>query len=167
MVDVVAALIWRGEAFLICQRPAGKARGLLWEFAGGKVEPVSYTHLQWHEPGAVPPESRASETLAPRQLREALLQAREEPADEKLAAALAWRYPYAEAAEAPLKLTITGLVREIEGPAVRQELVERPAFLSEGQPSAAQRGTEVHRLLEMCIRDSPWTKRCLRITSSR
>ena len=39
MVDVVAALIWRGEAFLICQRPAGKARGLLWEFAGGKVEP--------------------------------------------------------------------------------------------------------------------------------
>ena len=39
MVDVVAALVWRGEAFLICQRPAGKARGLLWEFAGGKVEP--------------------------------------------------------------------------------------------------------------------------------
>ena len=76
-----------------------------------------------------------------------LLQAREAPADEKLAAALAWRYPYADAAEAPLKLTITGLVREIEGPAVRQELVERPAFLSEGQPSAAQRGTDVHRLL--------------------
>lgn len=39
MVDVVAALIWRGDAFLICQRPANKARGLLWEFAGGKVEP--------------------------------------------------------------------------------------------------------------------------------
>lgn len=38
MVDVVAALIWRGERFLICQRPAEKARGLLWEFAGGKVE---------------------------------------------------------------------------------------------------------------------------------
>lgn len=39
MVHVVAALIWRGERILICQRPAGKARGLLWEFAGGKVEP--------------------------------------------------------------------------------------------------------------------------------
>ena len=39
MVDVVAALIWQGDAFLICQRPEGKARGLLWEFAGGKVEP--------------------------------------------------------------------------------------------------------------------------------
>ena len=39
MVDVAAALIWRGDRFLICQRPAHKARGLLWEFVGGKVEP--------------------------------------------------------------------------------------------------------------------------------
>ena len=38
-VDVVAALIWEKDKFLICQRPAGKARGLLWEFVGGKVEP--------------------------------------------------------------------------------------------------------------------------------
>ncbi|MBR7185226.1 MAG: (deoxy)nucleoside triphosphate pyrophosphohydrolase [Clostridia bacterium] len=39
MTEVVAALIWQGEKFLICQRPAHKARGLLWEFVGGKVEP--------------------------------------------------------------------------------------------------------------------------------
>ena len=39
MTDVAAALIWRGDRFLICQRPAHKARGLLWEFVGGKVEP--------------------------------------------------------------------------------------------------------------------------------
>ena len=38
MTEVVAALIWRGERFLACQRPAHKARGLLWEFVGGKVE---------------------------------------------------------------------------------------------------------------------------------
>ena len=37
--EVVAALIWNGSRFLICQRPAHKARGLLWEFVGGKVEP--------------------------------------------------------------------------------------------------------------------------------
>lgn len=37
--QVVAALIWRGGKFLICQRPAHKARGLLWEFVGGKIEP--------------------------------------------------------------------------------------------------------------------------------
>lgn len=39
MLEVVAALIWKNERFLACQRPANKARGLLWEFAGGKVEP--------------------------------------------------------------------------------------------------------------------------------
>jgi len=38
MVEVVAALVWEGNKFMICQRPAHKARGLLWEFVGGKVE---------------------------------------------------------------------------------------------------------------------------------
>ena len=39
ITEVVAALIWKDNRFLICQRPAHKARGLLWEFVGGKVEP--------------------------------------------------------------------------------------------------------------------------------
>lgn len=39
ITEVVAALIWQGDRFLACQRPAHKARGLLWEFVGGKVEP--------------------------------------------------------------------------------------------------------------------------------
>ena len=39
MTEVVAGLIWKGNQFMICQRPAHKARGLLWEFVGGKVEP--------------------------------------------------------------------------------------------------------------------------------
>ena len=39
MTEVVAALIWAQKKFMICQRPAHKARGLLWEFVGGKVEP--------------------------------------------------------------------------------------------------------------------------------
>ena len=38
-MEVVAALIWEKDKFMICQRPAHKARGLLWEFVGGKVEP--------------------------------------------------------------------------------------------------------------------------------
>lgn len=38
MLDVVAALIWNEDKFLICQRPATKARALMWEFVGGKVE---------------------------------------------------------------------------------------------------------------------------------
>ena len=39
MTEVVAALIWDGDKFMICQRPVHKARALLWEFVGGKVEP--------------------------------------------------------------------------------------------------------------------------------
>ena len=37
-IEVVAALIRDKDRFLACQRPAHKARGLLWEFVGGKVE---------------------------------------------------------------------------------------------------------------------------------
>ena len=39
MVEVVAGLIWNGNKFMICQRPKDKARALLWEFVGGKIEP--------------------------------------------------------------------------------------------------------------------------------
>ena len=38
-IEVVAALIWDKGRFLACQRPESKARGGLWEFVGGKVEP--------------------------------------------------------------------------------------------------------------------------------
>lgn len=38
ITEVVATLIWDNDQFMICQRPAHKARGLLWEFVGGKVE---------------------------------------------------------------------------------------------------------------------------------
>lgn len=36
--NIVAAFIYENGKFLICQRPENKARALLWEFAGGKVE---------------------------------------------------------------------------------------------------------------------------------
>lgn len=39
LTEVVAALIWDNNKFMICQRPSHKARALLWEFVGGKVEP--------------------------------------------------------------------------------------------------------------------------------
>lgn len=44
-IEVVAALIWQGGRFMICQRPAHKARGLLWEFVGGKTE-LGETHAE-------------------------------------------------------------------------------------------------------------------------
>ena len=38
MTQVVAALVWKDEKFMICQRPLSKTRALEWEFVGGKVE---------------------------------------------------------------------------------------------------------------------------------
>lgn len=38
MTQVVAALIWKQDKFMICQRPVSKTRALEWEFVGGKVE---------------------------------------------------------------------------------------------------------------------------------
>ncbi len=39
MTEVVAALIWQENRFMICQRPTTKTCALQWEFVGGKVEP--------------------------------------------------------------------------------------------------------------------------------
>lgn len=38
MTEVVAALIWDENRFMICQRPENKTRAFEWEFVGGKVE---------------------------------------------------------------------------------------------------------------------------------
>jgi 8-oxo-dGTP diphosphatase len=38
-VHVLAAVITDGDRWLICQRPAHKRHGGLWEFPGGKLEP--------------------------------------------------------------------------------------------------------------------------------
>lgn len=37
-LEVTAAIIRQNGKILICQRPAEKNRGLLWEFPGGKIE---------------------------------------------------------------------------------------------------------------------------------
>ncbi len=38
-IRVIAAVISRADELLVCQRPAHKRHGGLWEFPGGKVEP--------------------------------------------------------------------------------------------------------------------------------
>ena len=39
MIPVLAAVISRGDAYLVCRRPTHKRHGGLWEFPGGKLEP--------------------------------------------------------------------------------------------------------------------------------
>ncbi len=38
MIRVLAAVIARGDRYLVCQRPAHKRHGGLWEFPGGKLK---------------------------------------------------------------------------------------------------------------------------------
>lgn len=64
--------------------------------------------------------------------------------------ALLWRYPENKAARQPLKLTVTGLLREIQAPDGLEPLVERPAFLAEraADMTGAERGTAYHRAMQ-------------------
>lgn len=38
LIRVLAAIVWRENRLLLCERPAHKRHGGLWEFPGGKVE---------------------------------------------------------------------------------------------------------------------------------
>ncbi|MBR3273407.1 MAG: UvrD-helicase domain-containing protein [Clostridia bacterium] len=77
-------------------------------------------------------------------------------ADSDLEAQLAWRYPDPLAADRPLKLTASGLLREIEGPGQLPALVERPAFLSDdaSRMTGAERGTAYHRCMQLLRLDA-------------
>jgi len=71
-------------------------------------------------------------------------------ANDPLLRALLWTYPEEKAARQPLKLTVTGLLREIQAPDAQQPLIERPAFLSEDpvRMTGAERGTAYHRAMQ-------------------
>ena len=69
------------------------------------------------------------------------------PADpalvEALRAGFAWRYPAAQLAEVPAKVSVTSIVHKAE-----QTTLERPAFLSKDGLTAAEMGTALHAFLE-------------------
>ena len=70
--------------------------------------------------------------------------------------AITWKYPDEAGARMPLKLTVTGLLRQLQAPEAVEELVERPMFLSEvpGQMTGAERGTAYHRAMQ-CLELAP------------
>ncbi len=71
--------------------------------------------------------------------------------DPELLRAILWRYPEPDAARRPLKLSVTGLLRELQAPDAPEKLIERPAFLSENanRMSGAERGTSYHRAMQL------------------
>ena len=86
-----------------------------------------------------------------RRLFEAVLAHPEDYAEPELDRQLAWRYPTPEDAKKPLKLTASGLLRELEGPEELPALLDRPAFLSEDarRMTGAERGTAYHRCMQL------------------
>ncbi len=67
--------------------------------------------------------------------------------DGALRAAILWRYPYEERVMLPLKLTVSGLVREETGPRALPPLGRRPLFMTEEGPRASEYGTLTHNAL--------------------
>ncbi len=99
--------------------------------------------------------ARIEEHLSPVEAQEEAADVQEalpilEEADAELVRAITWKYPDAEGARMPLKLTVTGLLRQLQAPEAVEELVERPMFLSEvpGQMTGAERGTAYHRAMQ-------------------
>lgn len=73
----------------------------------------------------------------------------EAPSDPAMAQAMAWQYPYAGATLLPLKLTASGLQRQLEGPRQLPEMARRPRFLEDRQGlNAAEQGTAIHAALQ-------------------
>jgi len=73
-------------------------------------------------------------------------------ADPLLDEELSWQYPNALGAQKPLKLTVSGLLRELQGPGELPELIERPLFMQEEsvrRMTGAERGTAYHRAVQL------------------
>ena len=88
----------------------------------------------------------------PRARFDEIMESPERFADPALDDELSWRYPDELSARKPLKLTVSGLLRELEGPEQLPELAERPAFLADESASrmtGAERGTAYHRAMQL------------------
>ena len=76
--------------------------------------------------------------------------------DPELLGEMAWEYPDALAPDKPLKLTASGLLRELEGPGQLAELAERPRFMAQApeRMTGAERGTAYHRCMQLLDLDA-------------
>ncbi|MCR4620968.1 MAG: UvrD-helicase domain-containing protein [Clostridiales bacterium] len=71
-------------------------------------------------------------------------------ADKEILARLNWQYPFSQQSELPVKLSVTGLERELVGGSELPRLRTVPRFLSgEGEEIYTQRGTAMHRALRL------------------
>lgn len=109
-----------------------------------------HSTLEWVTPAALSLDSLSGEAAAGETLRRILARP-DACADDTLTAQMAWVYPNLEGAGNPLKLTASGLLRELEGPEAIPVLAERPAFMAEdaSHMTGAERGTAYHRAMQL------------------
>ena len=109
-----------------------------------------YSSLEIHPTNELSGEAQAAPD--PRALFDGIMSEPEAYADEKLDGELSWKYPDELSSKKPLKLTVSGLLRELEGPEELPEMIERPAFMqeeSEKTMTGAERGTAYHRAIQL------------------
>jgi len=109
-----------------------------------------WSTVEVHEAGELSGEAQAAPD--PRALFDEIMADPEAFADEKLDEELSWSYPDELSTRKPLKLTVSGLLREVEGPEALPEMIDRPAFMqeeSEKTLTGAERGTAYHRAIQL------------------
>lgn len=81
--------------------------------------------------------------------RERIQEPEEDPEpDPELVRLYSWRYPWEGDELRPLKLTATGLLRGIQGPANPEPLALRPRFMTGRSMTATERGTAYHKAVQ-------------------
>lgn len=109
-----------------------------------------FSTLECVSPAGLSPDGLSGEEAAGETLRRILADP-DAYADETLTQQMAWKYPDPESAGNPLKLTASGLLRELEGPEAIPVLAERPQFMAGDvrHMTGAERGTAYHRAMQL------------------
>ena len=84
---------------------------------------------------------------------------------DELTRKMRWRYPYADAARTPSKMTVTEINRKTDGKDPFRIPLSVPSFARSGEKTAfsgAQRGTFLHRVLEHIPFRDGWTSETVR-----
>ena len=109
-------------------------------------------HIRWQDEAAIGA-AEAIHQNRRRTLARSLLQAADgvyQPPerDEALLQAMQWKYPNESAVKQPIKLTASGMLRQLEGPDVLPELAPRPLFMTEEGMTGAERGSAIHAAMQ-------------------
>lgn len=152
------------------QRAADRWRALSHAFSGAKshLDLIMSARAAAEEQGALLHSTVAIHTLGelsgggfeaadPRAMLDEIAADPELFADPKLDQEMRWQYPDSLSARKPLKLTVSGMLRELEGPEQLPVMAQRPQFLTEESArrmTGTERGTAYHRAMQLLRLDA-------------